>query len=101
MRGFGKIRWIDAAELHIAVDAPAFDELASTVVEAVNRDHAPAADALAHRATGTVELGWELAGLDPDGVDLRRDETTLRYDFDEPLLSPTALLDGLGIERRG
>jgi putative heme iron utilization protein len=98
--GFGKIRWIEAGELRVAVDAAAFAELAATVIEAVNRDHAPAADALAHKATGTVDLGWELTDLDPDGVELRREGVIVRYDFPEPQLGPAALLEALGIERR-
>lgn len=99
--GFGKIRWIEAPELRVAVDSEAFETLAASVIETVNRDHAPAVDALAHKASGTATVGWQVSDLDPEGVELRREDSAVRYDFDEPLLGPAALLDVFGIQRRG
>jgi heme iron utilization protein len=88
--GFGKIRWIEAGELRLPADAEAFDPIALHVVEAVNRDHAAAIDAVAQKLTRSTETGWRLTGLDPEGADLRREAATARIDFAEPQLAPAA-----------
>jgi hypothetical protein len=98
--GFGKIRWIEAAELRVGVDAEAFDAVALHVVEAANRDHAAAIDALGRNLPGAAATGWRLTGVDPEGADLRREHTTARLDFAAPHPLPAdahaALIEALG-----
>ena len=38
------------------------------------------------------EAGWVATGIDPEGIDLRRQAATVRLDFLEPATSPAAAL---------
>lgn len=83
--GFGRITWIDAGDLW--PDRPA-DPLAAAetdVVEHMNDDHADALDLYAHRLLGRTGDGWRMTGIDPEGIDLRRDHETARLPFETPV----------------
>ncbi len=88
--GFGKIVWIDAADLRF--DASAAADLAARetdIVGHMNADHADAIQlyAAADGATGGAENGgtWTMTGVDPEGVDLRRGPDRRRIDFERPV----------------
>jgi len=81
--GFGRIHWIEAADL--VYDAAAAAPLAAAepdIVAHMNADHRDALDLYAVRLMGRAGAGWTMTGIDPEGLDLRRDGETARLDFD-------------------
>ena len=56
-----------------------------SVLAHMNADHADAVDLYARRLLARRGKGWTVAGLDPDGVDLRRGAQFARLDFPEPV----------------
>jgi putative heme iron utilization protein len=58
----------------------------------MNTDHADAVALYAEKLLGRHGAGWRMAGIDPDGLDLRRPMEaggeTARLDFDRPVLTP-------------
>lgn len=82
--GFGKIRWIGAAELA----PPQAEGLAAAeagIVEHMNADHADAVGLYAAKLIGRAGDGWKMTGIDAEGLDLRRSGEVARLVFDEPL----------------
>jgi putative heme iron utilization protein len=86
--GFGRISWIEAGELGYSADAPALTEAEAGIVAHMNADHADAVDLYAARLLRRTGGGWRMTGIDPEGVDLRRDHETARLDFAAPVLDP-------------
>lgn len=82
--GFGKIRWIEAAEL-AAPQAPGLAEAEPGIVGHMNEDHGDAVQLYAEKLIGRTAGGWTVTGIDPEGLDLRRGGETARIDFDAPL----------------
>ena len=82
--GFGKIRWIEAAEL-IPPQAEGLAEAEAAIVEHMNADHADAIQLYAAKLIGRAGDGWTMTGIDPEGIDLRRGGEVARLAFDEPL----------------
>ena len=60
----------------------------------MNADHADAVQLYAANLLGRAGEGWRMTGIDPEGLDLRRqsetDGETARLDFPEPVLTPAA-----------
>ncbi len=85
--GFGKIAWIDAADALLGTEDAA--ELAASeadIVEHMNADHADALQLYVEHRFGSGEGdGWEMTGIDPEGIDLRRGGSWRRIDFDRPV----------------
>jgi heme oxygenase (biliverdin-IX-beta and delta-forming) len=91
--GFGRIFWVEADDLHFADDAGALAVAESEIVAHMNADHADAIDLYAARLLHRTASGWRMTGIDPEGIDLRRDSETARLDFaplihDGPVLAP-------------
>lgn len=85
--GFGKIQWIEPAEL-LAV--PALPELAAGeegIVAHMNDDHADAVQLYAAKLLGLAGEGWTMTGIDREGLDLRLNGAVARLAFDQPLRS--------------
>ena len=82
--GFGKIRWIEAAEL-VPPQAEGLAEAEAAIVEHMNADHADAIQLYATKLIGRAGDGWTMTGIDPEGIDLRRGGEVARLAFDEPL----------------
>ncbi|WP_425069978.1 HugZ family protein [Reyranella sp.] len=82
--GFGKIRWIDAAEL-APPSAPGLAEAEASIVDHMNADHADALQLYAAKLIGRAGEGWKMTGIDPEGLDLRRGGEVARLAFDVPL----------------
>lgn len=82
--GFGKIRWIDAAEL-APPSAPGLAEAEASIVDHMNADHADALQLYAAKLIGRAGEGWTMTGIDPEGLDLRRGGEVARLAFDVPL----------------
>lgn len=80
--GFGKIRWLDAAELR---PAPAPAGLAASeagIVNHMNDDHADALQLYAGKLLGLPGSDWRMTGVDAEGIDLRRGGQVARLPFD-------------------
>jgi putative heme iron utilization protein len=82
--GFGRIRWIGAAEL-APPRVAGLAEAEAGIVEHMNADHADAVQLYAAKLMGLAGDGWKMTGLDCEGIDLRRAGTVARLAFDAPL----------------
>jgi len=88
--GFGRITWIEGGELRFAGDASVLAAAEAEIVAHMNRDHADAIALYAERLLPRPGAGWRMTGIDPEGLDLRRDGETARVDFAAPVLTPAA-----------
>jgi len=91
--GFGRIAWIEAADLRFAA-ASALAVAEAEIVAHMNTDHPEAIALYAGRLLGLPGEGWQMTGIDPEGLDLRRPMDaggeTARLDFASPVLTPEA-----------
>jgi putative heme iron utilization protein len=84
--GFGRIDWIEPAELLFPLAATNWLRAAEPdILDHMNDDHAEAVNLYAHRLLGRVGEGWRLTGVDPEGGDLRRSGEVARLDFPKPV----------------
>lgn len=92
--GFGRISWVEGECLRLAGDASALAAAEAEIVAHMNADHAAALQLYANRLIGREGEGWRMTGIDPEGLDLRRDagaaSKTARLDFPDPVLTPAA-----------
>jgi putative heme iron utilization protein len=82
--GFGRIRWLEWAEVRQHL-APALVEREADIVKHMNGDHAEAVQLYAERLLGRSGSGWRLTGIDPDGADLRLEGEVARLAFAKPV----------------
>jgi putative heme iron utilization protein len=83
--GFGKIRWLSAAELAPPTSVPGLAQAESGIITHMNEDHADALDLYANRLLGRPGEGWKMTGIDVEGLDLRRGGEVARLGFDAPI----------------
>jgi heme iron utilization protein len=88
--GFGRIEWIEASELLFAPDTRALAAVEPAIIAQINEVHADAIAVYVQRVLGRAGTDWRMTGIDPEGVDLRRDGETARLDFPGPVLTPEA-----------
>jgi putative heme iron utilization protein len=82
--GFGRIHWVDAADVLLPAEAVAALAMREhDIVEHMNTDHADAVQLYAERLLGREGGGWRMAGVDVEGADLRRGGETARLWFDK------------------
>jgi len=111
--GFGRIHWLEAAGVtYDAAQAAALADHEPGILAHMNGDHAEALDLMASRLALAEGTGWRMTGIDPEGLDLRRDgdpsgemggSETARLDFDKPVYTPEEarrVLVALGAEAR-
>ncbi len=90
--GFGRARWLDAADLlapRAAADALALCE--EDMLARINDEHAEAIQLMAGHLLGRRGDGWEIFGLDPAGADLRRGTSFARLTFPRPATDADSL----------
>ncbi|MEM7226367.1 MAG: DUF2470 domain-containing protein [Pseudomonadota bacterium] len=81
--GFGAIHWLEAADVLLSVtDGAPLREAEADIVAHMNQDHGDAVDAIA-QALGCQGSGWQMIAIDPEGCDLRREDETARFAFDQ------------------
>lgn len=85
--GFGKIRWLEAAELLPAPAPAGLAESEAGIVSHMNDDHADALQLYAQKLLGLPGSDWRMTGIDAEGIDLRRAGQVARLPFDSPLAS--------------
>ena len=88
--GFGRIEWIAGADLIFPGDLGALASAETEIVTQMNREHAAIVDLCARKLLDRPGAGWVMTGIDPEGLDLRRDGETARVDFPAPAATPDA-----------
>ena len=84
--GFGRINWIEAADLLFdAANCAALGDREADVIAHMNTDHADAIGLYANVLLGLDGTGWRLTGGDPEGVDLRLAGRVARLAFANPV----------------
>lgn len=84
--GFGRIHWIEAADLlYDARTAAGLREAEPEIVAHMNGEHADAVQLYAAKLLGRSGGDWTLTGVDPEGADLRRGGEVARLAFDKPV----------------
>ena len=86
--GFGKIRWLSAAELMPAPPAAALVEAEADIVAHMNDDHADAIGLYANRLLQLGGTGWRMTGIDSEGIDLRLEGAVARLALPAPVSGP-------------
>ena len=86
--GFGRIDWIDGGDFLFAGDVGALAAAEPEILKHMNEDHGDVIAGYAHRLLGCSGTGWRMTGIDPQGIDLRRDGETARLDFNDPVAVP-------------
>ena len=89
--GFGRIRWLDAAEVlrPLPADAPLAEQEAAIVAH-MNDEHTDAVQLYAETLLGLGGGDWRMTGVDAEGADLRRGGETGRLDFARPVADAEA-----------
>lgn len=82
--GFGKIHWVDAAELKPPANQLPAQE--SAIVEHMNRDHADSLRAYCRHWHQIEPAQAQMLGLDTEGFDVLADGLLLRFAFEHPVV---------------
>jgi putative heme iron utilization protein len=83
--GFGKIRWLSAAELLPLPPPAGLAESEAGIISHMNEDHADAVQLYAARLLGLSGSDWRMTGIDAEGIDLRQGGHVARLAFEAPL----------------
>jgi len=87
--GFGRIETLDAGEVILSEpDGVALATAETDIVEHMNTDHSEAVHAYASVLADRHGLGWTMSGIDPEGMDLMRNDAESRVDFGTTVDSP-------------
>jgi putative heme iron utilization protein len=93
--GFGRAYALAPGDLEIAGDAgQAWDAVEPGVIQHMNEDHSAAVDKYAGLVGGDG-VGWRLACIDPEGMDLVRNDDVRRLWFEPPLNGPEEIRERL------
>jgi putative heme iron utilization protein len=87
--GFGRIETLAPDDVFPA--ATEMDELETSAIEHMNRDHAEAIQLYARRLLGAGPGDWRIGAIDPDGADRVLAEQSLRLNFPEPVFAADTL----------
>lgn len=88
--GFGRIDWIEAHDLLYAPDTGELAAAEPSILKHMNEDHKETIAGYARRLLGRNGTGWQMTGIDPEGIDLRCGGETARLNFAAPMLTPQA-----------
>ncbi len=102
--GFARARWIDRKwVLYGEREAcKVMSDCEVDVMAHMNADHGAALDACAQGLLGRSGTGWAMSGLDPEGIDLRRQAYVARLDFDQPVCDAQGVRKALvALAKRG
>lgn len=81
--GFGRISWLPAADVLLdAAHTGTLAEEEEDILSHMNADHADAIDLYAQAVEPNAPAGWRMAGIDPEGADLRRNGFATRMTFE-------------------
>lgn len=94
--GFGRVHWVDSAELLLPKVPLALAEAEPDILAHMNADHTDAIRLYATALLGLPERdgpdrdGWIMTGIDPEGCDLRNGAAVARVDFDQRVEDPAS-----------
>jgi putative heme iron utilization protein len=88
--GFGRIRWIEGHDLILANDVSGLAAAEPGILAHMNEDHPDVVASYAHHLLGRESAGWQITGIDPEGIDLRCGSECSRIDFAAPALTAEA-----------
>jgi putative heme iron utilization protein len=94
--GFGRI--VDLTPTQVTTDitgAESLIEAEPSIIEHMNADHLDTMNLYATRLLGARSADWRCTGCDPDGIDLEAGSHTLRLEFAQRIMNPTALREAL------
>lgn len=80
--GFGNIHTLDRAD--VMFDTAQSNDLATAepdIIARMNTDHSESVNLYAHNLVGRPGMDWRLTGVDPEGIDLSRNDADARLDF--------------------
>ncbi len=86
---FGSIHTLDGRE--VIFDTSKSGALAAAeaeIIEYMNTDHAESVNLYAHNLVGRPGMDWRLTGIDPEGIDLGRNDAEARFDFGTAVNDP-------------
>lgn len=87
--GFGRIETLPASDVILSTpDGTALAAAEGDIVAHMNDDHAEAVHAYASVLADRHGLGWTMTGIDPEGIDLMRNDAESRVDFATPVDGP-------------
>jgi putative heme iron utilization protein len=87
--GFGDIHWIEGAEVRFeTAGAAPLAAAEADILAHMNADHGVALRLIARHLLDQPEGDWTLAGLDPEGADLRGGDRLVRIAFARPVSDP-------------
>ena len=87
--GFGNVHTLEHAD--VMFDTAAMSDLATAeadIIEHMNADHAESVNLYAHNLVGRPGMDWRLTGIDPEGIDLGRNDANARLDFNSAVSNP-------------
>jgi heme oxygenase (biliverdin-IX-beta and delta-forming) len=93
--GFGRIEWIAGDDLFLRADLSRLATAEPALLARINADHGDGVARCAGRLLGRSGCGWRIAGIDPEGADLRNKDETARLDFPAPAFSPRGVCAAL------
>ena len=87
--GFGRIETLPADDVLLSEpDGTALAEAESDIIDHMNNDKAEAVHAYASVLGDRHGLGWTMTGIDPEGIDLTRNDAESRVDFEAHVDGP-------------
>lgn len=99
--GFGRIHWIEGGDLLLAGNADGLAAAEPAILRHMNEAQPEAIDGFARRLLDLPGEGWRLAGIDPEGLDLRCGDKSARLDFAAAVFTPEAARAELTERTRG
>ncbi len=93
--GFAKVHWVSREAYAPPPGAMALAEDEASILDHMNTDHAHTLRDFRHLQNVGEVTSAEMIGIDCDGFDVNADNKMLRFNFDEPVTSPTAIREAL------
>jgi putative heme iron utilization protein len=81
--GFGRIHWVEPAQYLLSASALSKQE--DDILTHMNSDHAENLCVFCRHVHGVETTQAIMIGIDPDGFDVRAEESILRFDFAQPV----------------
>ena len=87
--GFGSVHTLDCSDIllseEVSVELMAAE---SGILYNMNENHPEKVDLYAQHLVGRPGMDWKMTGIDPEGIDLARNDAEARLDFDEVISCP-------------
>ena len=89
--GFGRIETLGASDIILTEPNPESLAAAETdILDHMNTDHTDSVLAYANVFADRHGLDWTMSGIDPEGIDLARNDAESRVDFENLVSNPAS-----------